>query len=112
MYSEVYVEKDKRGFCFNVDFPWIRDGVDSEYYDYVQTYTDDKFKADVFLRYGKHYGPKTYLDEMMDNESKRRFGCLVLDVYNDIVSYIKTKENAMRILTVNVYPMFDYDIIK
>lgn len=108
MYSSTKIQLDSRGFYFNVNSPWIRASFDSAYSDYVQTYTDDEFKADVFLRYGKHYGPKDHLDEMMDNENKRRFGCLVSDVYDDIVSYVGSLDYAHYLMINDLQPLDVY----
>lgn len=99
MVENIYIKRDKRGFIYNTDFPWIRHDDGVSYSEYVKTYTDLEFKADVFLRYMRHFGDKNDRDKMMEDECRRRFNVELDDIYSDIIREIDNRGCAYMIFS-------------
>lgn len=99
MVERINIKRDKRGFVYNSDYPWVRHDDGVSYSEYVKTYTDLEFKADVFLRYMRHFGDKNNLDKMMEAECRRRFGVDLDDIYSEIIREIDNRGCAYMIFS-------------
>lgn len=92
------VKQDPRGFLYNVDVPEHRFSMDKKYLEYVQTYTDLEFEAEMFLNYRRYLCTLADKDAKMDIECKRRFGKHMDDVIWEIRDKIKYDICAKYIL--------------
>ena len=89
MYRPNIVKQDPRGFLYNVDLPDHRFSMTMKYPEYVKTYTDLEFEAEIFLKYRRGVDMMINHDSFIESECKRRFGKSIKEVFPDIFNKIK-----------------------